>query len=362
MKKIFTLFACASLIAAKSFSQITETFETSGDFTNLISQCWSFTTVSHNGSTPIDGAGSVTSQLNSTSQIATPYLNIGSSLTISFNYQRVAVSGGSRTLKIYLVDTAGTQTILDNITLNDASMHSYSNTFDNSNTPGTHFPIQGKIMFQFSDNVSVTFDDLNISANYFYPGGCAPAQSPLPVYLVSFQGNLDNSVVTLKWSVAQNETSQRFEIEKSTNGTDFSQIGVVNATGKAGDENYSFTDNVSGTSKVMYRLKMYDVNNKAEYSKVLAFQMDNTDKVRIINNPVSDKITLSYVATTDQVLYVNVYDMTGRLHLKQTITASHGVNVVNLPLSSNFKSGIYVVELNDGIKRNVWKNAKFVKQ
>ncbi|TMI78802.1 MAG: hypothetical protein E6H10_16490, partial [Bacteroidetes bacterium] len=94
MKKIFTLFACTSLIAAKSFSQIVETFETSSDFTNLISQCWSFNTVSHNGSAPIDGIGSVTSQLNSTSQLATPRLNLGASVTISFNYQRVAVSGG----------------------------------------------------------------------------------------------------------------------------------------------------------------------------------------------------------------------------------------------------------------------------
>ena len=120
MKKIFTLFACTSLIAAKSFSQISETFETSGDVTNMINECWTFTTVSHNNSAPIDGIGSMTSQLNSTSQIATPYLNIGSSVTLSFDYQRVAVSGGSRTLKVYLVDTTGNQTILDNIVLNGA--------------------------------------------------------------------------------------------------------------------------------------------------------------------------------------------------------------------------------------------------
>src|SRR5260370_24828299 len=126
MKKIFTLmtFVCTSLIATNSFAQISETFETQADFTQLINECWTFTTVSdtsQNSQSPIDGAGSVNSQLNSVSQIATPFLNIGSSLDISFMYQRVQVSGGNRTLKIFLVDTAGVQTVLDNITLNDGS-------------------------------------------------------------------------------------------------------------------------------------------------------------------------------------------------------------------------------------------------
>src|SRR6266498_2947041 len=166
MKKIFTLitFVCTLLIATNSFAQnVSETFETQSDFTQLIGECWTFSTVSHTNSAPIDGVGSVASQLNSVSQITTPLLNIGSSLDISFMYQRIQSGIGSKTLKIILLDTAGTPTILDNITLNDGNIHSYSNTFTNSNTPGNHFPLTGTIMFQFSDNVSVTFDDLNIS-------------------------------------------------------------------------------------------------------------------------------------------------------------------------------------------------------
>src|SRR5258706_11700048 len=96
MKKIFTLmtFVCTSLIATNTFAQISESFETQANFTQLIGECWSFTTVSHtsqNSQSPIDGTGSVNSQLNSTSQIATPFLNIGSSIDISFVYQRVQV-------------------------------------------------------------------------------------------------------------------------------------------------------------------------------------------------------------------------------------------------------------------------------
>ena len=361
MKKIFTLCACTSLFAAKSFSQIAESFETQGDFTNLINQCWTFNTVSHNGSTPIDGLGSVTSQLNSTSQIATPYLNLGASVTLSFNYQRVAVSGGSRVLKIYLVDTTGAQTILDNINLNDGNLNSYSNTFTNANIPGNHFPLQGKLMFQFSNNVSVTFDDLNISANYFYPGGCSPAQSPLPVMLMSFQGNMNNGKVSLQWSVAQNEEGDHFEVQRSADGVTFETAAIIMVTDKYGTESYSYSE-TTNADKIYYRLKMANDNQSVRYSKILAFQVSaasSSKALRIVNNPSTDKLTLSFSSKNSQVVQFRVYDMAGRLQMDEKINVYQGSNLVSLPLSSTFKTGMYAVEVYTGSDR---ETTKFVKQ
>src|SRR5215216_736718 len=100
MKKIFTLmtFVCTTLFATNSSAQIAQSFETQNDVTTLINECWTFSTVNHTNSSPIDGAGSVASQINSVSQITTPFLNIGSSITISFMYQRVQFAAGSKTL------------------------------------------------------------------------------------------------------------------------------------------------------------------------------------------------------------------------------------------------------------------------
>jgi hypothetical protein len=364
MKKIFTLiaFVCATLFATKSFAQISETFETQTDFTNLIGECWSFTTVGHDNSAPIDGIGSVASQLNSTSQITTPLLNIGSSIDISFMYQRVQfAAGGSRTLKIFLLDTAGTPTLLDNIALNDGSLHSYSNTFTNANTPGNHFPLTGKIMFQFSDNVGVVFDDLNISAPYFYPGGCSPAQSPLPVKLISFQGNMNNGKVNLQWAVAQNEINDHFEVERSTDGKTFTTKGIVTATTKSGAENYSFGETIN-SEKVYYRLKMFDNNQVVTYSKILVFQTktaSSANGIKIINNPITDKLTLSYSSASNQSIEIKVYDLSGRMQMSERMNAYEGSNLISLTISSAFKTGMYVVELNNGSER---QSAKFVKQ
>jgi len=51
--------------------------------------------------------------------------------------------------------------------------------------------------------------------------------------------------------------------------------------------------------------------------------------------------------------------MTGRMQLNQKISSYEGNNMVSLPLSSTFKPGFYIVEVNDGTARQV---SKFVKQ
>ena len=365
MKKIFTLFAfvCSSVMATKSFAQIAQSFETQADFTTLIGECWTFNTVSHTAapaSTVITGNGSVVSELNSTSQITTPSLNIGSSLTITFDYERVGVSGGNRALKILLLDVNGTPTILDNFNLNDASVHTYTNTFTNANTPGNHFPLQGKIVFQFSDNVSVSFDNLSISAPYYYPGGCPPAQSPLPVKLMSFQGNINNGKVNLQWAVAENEINDHFDVEKSFDGKNFTTKGVVIATTKVGAESYTYAESANA-EKIYYRLKMVDKNQITTYSKILAFQTKSggSSGIKIVTNPITDKLTLSFGSTVNQSVEIKVYDVSGRTQLIERMNAYEGNNQISLTVGSSIKPGMYIVELSNGSER---QSAKFLKQ
>ena len=189
-------------------------------------------------------------------------------------------------------------------------------------------------------------------------GGCLTAPSApavLPVHLVNFQSNLNDQKVTLTWTVAENETVDKFTVERSTNGVDYSAAGIVFGNDKPGKQDYIFYEQLMGT--VMYRLQMTDKNGKSEYSKVLAFkaQDNNQTALRIINNPVTDKITFSYQTTSNQNLQVKVYDMTGRIYINESTKANKGQNLISFPLSSSIKSGIYMVELNDGTERYTTK-------
>src|SRR5438045_4745204 len=215
-------------------------------------------------------------------------------------------------------------------------------------------------MFQFSNNVSVTFDDLTISANYFYPGGCAPSQSPLPVKLVSFQGNLNNGKVTLQWTVAENEMNDRFEVQRSVDGKVFETASVITASAKYGTENYSYSEAMN-SDKNYYRLKMFDKNEVVNYSKILVFKstMVSTGAMKIINNPTIDKLTMSYTSASNQPAQIKVYDMSGRLQMSQKVNLYTGSNLISVQLTSAMKTGMYMVDITAASGRQA---AKFIKQ
>ena len=188
------------------------------------------------------------------------------------------------------------------------------------------------------------------------------AKSTLPVHLISFQGNMNkNNKVTLNWTVADNETANSFEVERSFNGRDFTTVGVVFASEKPGTENYMFYETTSGTDKVMYRLKMIDKHHEVDYSRILIFQLKSasTNNIKIIGNPVNDKLTFSYTSPSAQMVDVKVYDISGRILLNNKVNSLEGSNVISLPLSSTFKAGMYVVEVNNGTEL---QSSKFVKQ
>jgi hypothetical protein len=188
----------------------------------------------------------------------------------------------------------------------------------------------------------------------------SPNIAILPVKLVYFQGNLENERVTLQWKVAQNEASGRFEIERSNDGINFLTAGTVFPTTNADAQNYSYTETLK-SYKIYYRLKMFDKNQTAKYSNAIVFQNANAKdgSFKIVNNPATDKLTLSYSSGKDQSVEIKVYDLAGRMQMNQKTNVYQGSNFINLTLSSAFKTGMYSVEVRNASEI---KTAKFVKQ
>ncbi len=188
-----------------------------------------------------------------------------------------------------------------------------------------------------------------------------PNSTVLSVNLISFQGNQDYNKIMLNWSVDQNETADRFELEKSFDGRNFTTAAIVFSTENSGVENYSFKETAPVAGKIIYRLKIFDKNQKAGYSNNLVFQENSVlnSALKIINNPVNDKLVLSFQNNSCQVINIKLVDANGRLVQEQKINGYKGCNIINLTLNSVFKSGIYIVDLFDGINHY---SSKFVKQ
>ena len=188
-----------------------------------------------------------------------------------------------------------------------------------------------------------------------------PNAGTLAVNLTSFQGNMDDNTVLLGWTVMHNEAADRYVIERSTNGTEFTPVTVLMASDKIGSETYGIYDKTGGSERTFYRLKIYHNNQDFEYSRTLVFQdnKNNDAQLAIINNPATDKLTIRFTAAENQTTGITVYDLTGRKVVNQRISAFKGSNQVCIPLPSVMKSGIYVAEV---ITTNQRYTSKFIKQ
>lgn len=368
MKKIFTLCSLVTLsfFANNSYAQINENFE--NGFAPLQADCWQFTSLMHAASPSgyvINGNGSPYSEPTVNPQVLsimrTPLLDFGTTVDVSFLYRLSGnlVGLATRFIKLDLVNSAGVivQT-LDSFKITATSSTLYSQTVA-VNIPGVYrfsLTIGGETG---GGNVRTSIDDLNVNAPVI---GCVEINKLLPVHLISFQGNMNkNNKVTLNWTVADNEIANNFEVERSFNGRDFTTVGVVFASEKMGTENYMFYETTTGTDKVMYRLKMIDKNREVNYSRILIFQLKSTiaNNIKIIGNPVNDKLTFSYTSPATQMVDVKVYDVSGRIVLNNKVNSLEGSNVISLPLNSTFKPGMYVIEVNNGTEL---QSSKFVKQ
>jgi hypothetical protein len=99
---------------------------------------------------------------------------------------------------------------------------------------------------------------------------------PLPVVLTSFAGQVSAAGNVLHWNTASEANNDHFEIERSTNGQDFVQIGRTAGAGTtASTHAYQFTDAAQATTSY-YRLRQVDFDGTFSYSPVVALAASNT--------------------------------------------------------------------------------------
>ena len=61
-----------------------------------------------------------------------------------------------------------------------------------------------------------------------------------PAKLIRFNGNISNNRIFLQWEVIENETADQFEVEKSTDGKNFTLAALVFGTDKPETGKYWF--------------------------------------------------------------------------------------------------------------------------
>lgn len=156
------------------------------------------------------------------------------------------------------------------------------------------------------------------------------AVGSLPVTLVSFSAGLNAAnEVDIKWTTSWEKNVSHFSIEKSTDGQNYSQVGLVFATGNSSDlVNYSFTDKKIDANKstIYYRLRSVDIDGSYELSAIRTVTIGSQNRpgvaVSTYPNPVNSqlKITLPSNWHRKQVTF-QVVNHSGQV-VKKSISGS----------------------------------------
>jgi len=178
----------------------------------------------------------------------------------------------------------------------------------------------------------------------------APSGGPVDVKLSSFTAIRSGSNGLLTWISETEINSSYFEIERSDDAIKFENRGRVNSAGNSSvAKTYNFTDPLNTSSKVVYyRLKMYDINGKFNYSKIIAIKLNgamSTESFSVYPNPFINDIKVKLTSQEDVMATFRILSFDGKEVLSRKVSVQKGENIVVLKDFGTIALGNYILEV-----------------
>lgn len=174
------------------------------------------------------------------------------------------------------------------------------------------------------------------------------AGAPLPLTLTSFKVKTAACSALLSWNTAEEKNVSHFNVERKGAKGEFESIATVAASGKAGNQAYTFTDNTVQEGIFQYRLKINDADGGFHYSNTEIKQIScGNNGITLYPNPATDVIRLSFAAASGNTCNIRITDVLGRTVYQAAKNPGQGSQTVNVPVTQ-LVNGLYNVMINDG--------------
>lgn len=174
------------------------------------------------------------------------------------------------------------------------------------------------------------------------------ATSSLPVQLVELNAARVANDIVVNWSTASEINNSHFEIERSTDGVEYTNAGRVDGQGySASLHHYQFVDAnaaLNQTNVLYYRLKQVDFDGKAVYLGPVAVQINKPTvltPIQVFPNPFNSTVTLNLTNIEAGVMKTVVTDMQGRIVYSSSNELVQGLQHVTLEFADTLKDGVY---------------------
>ena len=169
-----------------------------------------------------------------------------------------------------------------------------------------------------------------------------------PVTLNQFTGAYANGFVELSWKALVNASLKHFDIERSTDGVNFRQIGqVVIDEDNTSNTSFTFLDILAEKGANFYRLVLVDKDGNYTYSKVLTISVEakGVTLMVVYPNPFSKRVQIKIDCDKAEQVTIRVVDNAGNVARTQTANLQKGENRMAINNVDDLPSGFYYLEV-----------------
>ncbi len=214
-------------------------------------------------------------------------------------------------------------------------------------------PVLGQMFYQGTGgNYNPVSNGSKIDELRFYNRALSAAEisilvgASLPLKLGDLTAVKRTSGIQLSWETITEENTAYFDIERSTNGTDFMAIGKINAKGNSTiKQYYTYMDDKPFKGINYYRLKLADMDNTYTYSRVIAVKnYDEAISLTLFPNPASSALQVQMPSKQKETASISITDASGKMVYSGTMQLTEGNNAASLPVL-HLPNGVYYFTL-----------------
>lgn len=173
--------------------------------------------------------------------------------------------------------------------------------------------------------------------------------TPLPVELLNFTAKVVEREVHLAWITVREFNSALFSVQRSSDGTNFTEIARLDAAGTSNSlKQYKYIDQSPARGLNYYRLVQEDFDSKRNTSKVVSV---NVDWDALSNNPLvlypnpgnGQRFHLSFEEAINSNTRIMIMDVSGKLVWAKNYERLE--RQTEITMEEPLKAGVYIVSI-----------------
>jgi glucose/arabinose dehydrogenase len=164
--------------------------------------------------------------------------------------------------------------------------------------------------------------------------------SVLPVNIINFSVTALAGYNDVKWTTSAEVNTNSFYVEYGTDGSSFTRIGNIDASGGNNGRSYNFRHTISHTGYLYYRLAIENMDGSVDYSQIVRVRSGDVKPIKVYPTIVTaNKLTIEINQVAKELQLLNT---SGTVVFRKNLQGVAGTIPLSIPV---LPGGFYILRV-----------------